>query len=302
MHFGDRLILSVRKAGHPLCVGFDPHLDRIPKVFAQGDMNPASPETAHAVFEFFSAMLDRMDGRVPVIKPQIAFFEQMGSPGIAVLEKLIERARAEGTLVLMDAKRGDIGSTASAYARAFFGEGSLLQSDALTVNPYMGMDTLEPYFDLAFPSGGGVFVLVKTSNPGSDDFQNLKSENRLIYQAVADRVSDVADIHRGPETGWSAVGVVAGATYPREALDIRERMPNTLILVPGYGAQGAGAREALQSFVPGPEGKEGGIVNSSRGILFPDGAQEASASEWEALVDAALDEAIDELGDAMQAG
>ena len=124
----------------------------------------------------------------------------------------------------------------------------------------------------------------------------------MAYQVVADKVSDVAHDHKGPQTGWSSIGVVAGATWPKEAIDIRERMPETLILVPGYGAQGATAREALQSFVPGPEGLEGGVVNSSRGILFPKMADDDGADAWEQRFDEALNQAIDELGDAMQAG
>lgn len=302
MHFGDRLITSVRKAGHPLCVGLDPHLSNIPELFALGDMAPHEAQTAEAVLAFFNAVLDRMDGRVPVIKPQIAFFEQMGSRGLAALEQLVQRARSEGILVIMDAKRGDIGSTAAAYATSFFSETAPLKSDALTINPYMGMDTLEPFIEAATHSDAGVFVLVKTSNPGSADFQNLKVDNRMAYQVVADKVSDVAREHIGPETGWSSIGVVAGATYPKEAIDIRERMPETLILVPGYGAQGATAKEALQSFVPGPEGLEGGVVNSSRGILFPKMAEDDGANAWEQRFDEALNKAIDELGDAMQSG
>lgn len=302
MHFGDRLITSVRKAGHPLCVGLDPHLGNIPELFALGDMAPHEPQTAEAVLAFFNTVLDRMDGRVPVIKPQIAFFEQMGSRGLAALEQLVQRARQEGILVIMDAKRGDIGSTAAAYATSFFSKTAPLKSDALTINPYMGMDTLEPFIDAATREDAGVFVLVKTSNPGSADFQNLKVDNRMAYQVVADKVSDVAREHIGPETGWSSIGVVAGATYPKEAIDIRERMPETLILVPGYGAQGATAKEALQSFVPGPEGLEGGVVNSSRGILFPKMTDGDSAAEWEQRFDEALNKAIDELGDAMQSG
>jgi orotidine-5'-phosphate decarboxylase len=265
-------------------------------------MAPQSPKTAEAVLAFFNAVLDRMDARVPVIKPQIAFFEQMGSRGIAVLETLVQRARAEGILVIMDAKRGDIGSTAAAYAASFFAEEAPLRSDALTINPYLGMDTLEPFIDAATKNDAGVFVLVKTSNPGSADFQNLKVDNRMAYQVIADKVSDVASAHKGAQTGWSSIGVVAGATYPKEAIDIRERMPETLILVPGYGAQGGTAKEALRSFVAGPEGLEGGVVNSSRGILFPRGAADDSAAAWEQRFDEALNQAIDELGDAMQSG
>lgn len=133
-------------------------------------------------------------------------------------------------------------------------------------------------------------------------FSEPQGRQPHALSAVADKVSEVAAAHKGPETGWSSIGVVAGATYPKEAIDIRERMPETLILVPGYGAQGGSAKEALRSFVPGPEGLEGGVVNSSRGILFPKGAQDASAAEWEGLFDEALNKAIDELGDAMQSG
>lgn len=161
MHFGDRLITSIRKAGHPLCVGFDPHLANIPEIFAKGDMAAHTPETAEACLAFFKAMLDRMDGRVPVIKPQIAFFEQMGSAGIAVLEQLVRRAREEGIVVIMDAKRGDIGSTASAYAVSFFAKNAPMKSDALTINPYLGMDTMEPFVSAAAEMMAGSLFWLK---------------------------------------------------------------------------------------------------------------------------------------------
>ena len=298
-HFADQLITRVRELGHPLCLGLDPHLGKIPELFRRGDMAATSPETPQAVEDFFLAILARAEGLVSVVKPQIAFFEQLGWRGLQVLTNVTERARSLGILVLLDAKRGDIGSTADAYARAYLEPGSPTEADALTINPYLGLDSLEPFAARAEANGRGLFVLVKTSNPGSGDLQDLDLGGRPVYETVADMLAPLALRLKGKQTDWSSLGVVVGATYPGEAQAVRARLPDAVFLVPGYGAQGATAGEAVAGFVPGPRGLEGGVVNSSRGILFPEGGNVADAASWERAIDAALDQAINELGEAV---
>jgi orotidine-5'-phosphate decarboxylase len=307
-HFADALVTRIRELRHPLCVGLDPHLSQIPPLFRRGAMQPGSPETARAVGDFLTAVVDRLEGRTAIVKPQIAFFEQLGSAGIVVLEAVLAQARSRGLLVLLDAKRGDIGSTAAAYARAYLDPRSSLASEALTVNPYLGLDTLEPFTKLAREHGRGVFVLVRTSNPGAGSLQDLEVERRAtsgrdggspLFQEVARSLTPLAAELRGSRTGWSSLGVVVGATWPEQARAVREALPESLFLVPGFGAQGGSPAEAVSGFVPGPNGLEGGLVSSSRGVLFPDGASTEDASVWEAAIDRALDRATSELGEAV---
>lgn len=299
-HFADRLVARVRRLGHPLCVGLDPHLDRVPACFRRGAMRPASPQTAEAVESFLETVIDRVAARVAIVKPQIAFFEQLGWRGIEVLTRLVARARGAGLIVLLDAKRGDIGSTAAGYARAYFGEDAALPVDALTVNPYLGPDTLTPFIEAARDDGGGVFVLVKTSNPGSGALQDLAIDGATVSSRVAGWLAPSVTSLAGPVTGWSSVGVVVGATYPGDADRVREALPRSLFLIPGFGAQGAGAEDAVRGFVRGPTGMlEGGIVNASRGVLFPDGSLDADAATYDRLLDQTLDRATSELGAAV---
>lgn len=299
-HFADDLILRLRDLGHPLCVGFDPHLDRIPPLFRRGSMEPSDPRTTAAVEAFLGAILDRLGRRVAVVKPQIAFFERLGWRGMRALENVVDRARRQRLLVLLDAKRGDIGSTAAGYAAAYLGERATMPCDAMTLNPYLGLDALAPFLDRAREGGRGLFVLVKTSNPGSGDFQDQRlAGGPTLFETVAEMLAAAARELRGETTGWSSLGVVVGATYPGESERVRERLPHSLFLVPGYGTQGADAKAALRGFVPGPDGRlEGGIVNSSRGILFPPGSDTDDAGRWEQAVDEALTRAVDELAEA----
>jgi len=300
--FADRVTVAMRRLGHPLCAGLDPHLDRFPPLFRRGGMAPRAPETAAAVEAFCLAMLDRLAGRVAVVKPQIAFFERLGWRGMQVLEGVVAAAGERNLLVLLDAKRGDIGSTARGYADAYLGSEAVLPVDAITANPYLGLDALEPFVDAAGETGAGLFVLVKTSNPGSRDFQDRSLAGNPLYERVAESLTEFAERIKGPETGWSSLGVVVGATYPEVHRRIRELLPRALFLVPGYGAQGGGARDAVAGFVAGPGGRlEGGLVNSSRGILFPPGSDTDDVSGWERAVDEALDRAIDELREAVSA-
>lgn len=301
-HFADTLVARLRELAHPLCVGLDPHLSAIPPAFRFGSMDPSDPKTAEAVEHFLCAALDRLEDKVAIVKPQIAFFEQLGWRGIRTLETVVGRARERGLEVLLDAKRGDIGSTAEGYANAYLSLGAPLPVDAITLSPYLGADSLEPFVAAAAQQGRGLFVLVKTSNPGSGDLQNLSVDGAPLYQATARMCADFADRLKGPETGWSSLGVVVGATYPEEAERVREALPSALFLVPGFGAQGANASDAIRGFRPGPAGLEGGIVNSSRSILFPKDGDSESSAAWERAFDAALTRAIAELGEAVSRG
>jgi orotidine-5'-phosphate decarboxylase len=262
-------------------------------------MRPGGPETAAAVQDFLLAVVDRLQGRVAVVKPQIAFFEQLGAAGIAALEAVIARARERGLLVVLDAKRGDIGSTADAYARAYLDPASKLACDALTINPYLGLDSIEPFAKGARDHGRGLFVLVRTSNAGAGTLQDLEVKGVPLFHEVARSLAAMAAELRGADTGWSSLGVVVGATWPEQAQAVRSALPDSLFLVPGYGAQGGSAVEAVSGFVSGPNGLEGGIVNSSRGVLFPEGSDTEDAGAWERAIDAALGQAISELGQAV---
>ena len=301
-HFADDLIQRVRKLRHPLCVGLDPHLGAIPSLFRKGVMHPAAPETVEAVEAFLFAVIDRLEGRCAIVKPQIAFFEQLGWRGLELLEKVVERVQAQEIDVLLDAKRGDIGSTADGYADAYLRNDSALPVDAITLNAYLGVETLEPFAARAADNGTGFFVLTKTSNPGSGDVQDLEVDGVPIYERLARSLAEMSGRLAGPDTGWSSLGVVVGATYPEPAERVRAALPKSLFLVPGYGAQGGSARDALRGFQPGPNGLEGGIVNSARGITFPKDGDTSDAAAWERAIDEALERAIGELGEAVASG
>ncbi|MEM5515857.1 orotidine-5'-phosphate decarboxylase [Henriciella sp. AS95] len=280
--FADRLIEATEEHG-PLCVGIDPHAGRIPALFG-GD-------TAEGIERWGEALVEVAAGKTGVVKPQIAFFERHGWAGLRALERIVAGARDAGLLVLMDAKRGDIGSTAEGYTAAFLKEPSPFTCDALTVNPYMGLDTIEPHVKAAEQCGKGVVVLARTSNPGSADFQSRDMEGAPLFERVVEALSPMIERLKG-ESGWSGLMLVTGATGPDEARRLRELAPDALFLVPGYGAQGAGAKQALAGFVPRGNRLVGGIVNASRSLNFPDGADKAgSIAEWKEIVGAAIDDA-----------
>ena len=294
-HFADSLITRVREMGHPLCAGFDPHLALLPPLFRHGTMSVADPRTAPALRSFFFAVLDRIGAHVAVVKPQIAFFEQLGWRGIHVLEEIIATARKRGLLVVLDAKRGDIGSTAAAYA-AYLDPDGAVPVDAMTVNPYLGRDTLQPFVEAAERHGRGVFVLVKTSNQGSADYQDRSVDGRPLHELVAESLAEASTRLRGAATGWSSLGIVAGATYPQQSERLRRILPHALFLVPGYGAQGGSAADAVRGFVRGPGGRlEGGIVNSSRGLLFPEASMPDAHRPRERAIDDGLQRSAEEL-------
>ena len=304
-HFADRFIEASRSLGNPLCVGLDPHLERIPHGFGVRLDDLASDATADGVESFFVSVLDSCAGKVPIVKPQIAFFEQLGWRGIRALERIVAHARDRGLLVLLDAKRGDIGSTAQAYAQSYLWPESPCHADALTVNPYLGLDSLEPFLEASRSHGVGVFVLARTSNAGARDFQSLLVDGEPLYQRVAHALAPASEALRGA-SGWSNLGVVAGATYPEESERLRKVLPHTLFLVPGYGAQGGSLSSALRGFVRHGGRLEGGMFSSSRGILFGTGPLEASrrasVAEWHRDFVTRLDTARDEVGAAVALG
>jgi orotidine-5'-phosphate decarboxylase len=272
----------------------DPHLDRIPESFRKGTMRSEDPATPEVVQAFCAEVIDRLENRVAVVKPQIALFEQLGWRGLQVLEVLLDRCRANNLLVVLDAKRGDIGSTAEGYARAYLEPGAGLGVDAITLNPYLGRDSLTPFIERCSAHGRGIFVLVKTSNPGSGDLQDRSLETETLFEAVAEMLADDCRRLVGSGTGWSSLGVVVGANHPEQADRVRQRLPEALFLVPGFGAQGADAEQAVRGFRAVSGGREGGIVNSSRAILYPE------CESWETGFEAALGEAIDRLGEAVR--
>lgn len=284
-HFGDRLTDACRAKRTTLCVGLDPRWDLLPAVVRarHAGNRPAAYE------EFCRVVLDIVAPLTAVIKPQAAFFEECGAEGMAVMGRLIAKARTLGLLTILDGKRNDIASTATAYAEATFG---IWGADALTINPYLGRDAVEPFLVAARRHGGGVFVLVRTSNPGAGLFQDLKVQSehgsRPLYQHVGEAVAAWARERLG-NCGLGDVGAVVGATYPAELKELRQQLPEVIFLVPGYGAQGGTAADVrLGCRADG----SGAIVNSSRAILFP---YPPDTPKWEDHVEAAARRAAKEL-------
>ncbi|MEO1475804.1 MAG: orotidine-5'-phosphate decarboxylase [Pseudomonadota bacterium] len=271
----------------PLCVGIDPHPGRVPALFG-GD-------TAEGIAVWGEAIVSIAAERVCAVKPQVGLFERLGPEGMIALQRVCAAARDAGLVVIADAKRGDIGSTAEGYAAAYLDVGAPFEADAVTVNPYMGIDTLDPFLARAEASGKGVVVLARTSNPGSADFQARDLEGAPLYARVVEALAPAIERLQGSH-GWSSLMLVAGATGPDEARALRALAPKALFLVPGYGAQGGGAQDAVAGFVDG----EGGLVNASRSVTFPEAAQTArDRSDWQTAIEAAIDAAKADLATAL---
>ena len=244
-HFATRLANAIRSSGTPLCMGIDPHPAMMPPLF--GDVSEAGhPRTIRAISDFTMACLEAARGRVAAIKPQAAFFEAQGPDGMRVLAALGRAAVDSGMLVIMDAKRNDIGSTNAAYAQAWIGHEAPFPSDALTVNTYLGLDTLEPLLARADAVGAGLFVLTRTSNPGAGALQDLDVGGKPLFHRLAEQLAPLAAA-RCDNEGHSSLGIVAGATWPDEARALRAILPSAPFLVPGFGAQGGAAADALVS-------------------------------------------------------
>jgi orotidine-5'-phosphate decarboxylase len=297
MSFGDRLDAAVEEAGHPALVGIDPHLDLLPAEFALArDPHAPRAERAAQVESFCVQLLDVVAGRVAAVKPQAAFFELLGADGTRAFERVVAHARAAGLLVIGDVKRSDISSTAAAYATAFLAAPDASRCDAITVSPYLGPDTLEPFTEACRRTGGGLYVLVRTSNPGSGAFQ-LYGDPPL-WSAVARAVVEAGEGLVG-ERGFSSIGAVVGATHPEELAALRAAMPRTPFLLPGYGAQGAGASDVAPAFTDRAHPWRGGLVNSSRGIAFAWRKKENEGRSWKDAASDALDAMIGDLGEAL---
>lgn len=268
----EKLVERIKKLEAPIVVGLDPTLNFVPKFILDKAINEKGETleaAADAIFEFNKKIVDAVYDLIPAVKPQIAMYEQFGIPGLMAFKKTLDYCHDKGLLVIGDAKRGDIGSTSTAYAIGHIGKvkvGSTeiapFDEDFLTINPYMGSDSVVPFVEECKKYDKGLFILVKTSNPSSGEFQDQKVGKKAVYELVGKKVDEWgAELVKN---GYSDVGAVVGATYPEMGEVLREIMPKAYILVPGYGAQGGTAAE-LKSFF-NKDGL-GAIVNSSRGII-----------------------------------
>lgn len=268
----NKLISNIRKTNAPIVVGLDPMLNYIPehiqkKAFAE--FGETLEGAAEAIWQYNKGIVDATCDLIPAVKPQIAMYEQFGIPGLIAYKKTVEYCKAKELVVIGDIKRGDIGSTSAAYAVGHLGQVQVgskkyagFDEDFATVNPYLGSDGVKPFMDVCKEEKKGIFVLVKTSNPSSGEFQDRVIDGRPLYELVGEKVAQWGDELMGD--GYSYVGAVVGATYPEMGKVLRKIMPKTFILVPGYGAQGGKGADLVHFF---NEDGLGAIVNSSRGII-----------------------------------
>lgn len=296
MNIMERLAQRISELKNPTVAGLDTRIEYLPESFV-GDVLPEGihsfEDAAKAVYAYNVRLIDALCDVVPAVKVQVAYYEMYGPAGMEVYEKTIRYAQEKGLIVMADVKRNDIGATAACYANAYIGKTDMpdgaqaaFGADIATINPYLGVDGVKPFADACRENGTGVFVLVKTSNPSSGQLQDLRFEDgRTLYQAVADLVEEWGEETRG-ESGYSAVGAVVGATYPQQGVELRERMPHAFFLVPGYGAQGATAKDIANAF---NDDGLGAIVNSSRGIMC---AWKKTGNNGEDYKEAARAEAI----------
>jgi orotidine-5'-phosphate decarboxylase len=298
-NFTDSLAASIQELGSPVVVGLDPRWEQLPDSFRGGGGSLA--DRAKAFETFCNVATDVVAPLVPAVKVQAAFFEELGPAGMTAMASVIDHAHERGLLVILDGKRNDIGSTAEAYARGYLGPESAWHADALTVSPYLGDDSLTPFIETAAARSACVFVLVKTSNPGSAMLQNLLTDRQPLYRTLGAYVERLAAQNIGV-SGFGCVGAVVGATYPQQIAELRAAMPHTWFLVPGFGSQGGTAADVATAF---DSRGLGAVVNNSRGILFahsrPEYAQRFGAARWQDAVDAATREMIAQLREAVPA-
>ncbi len=273
IHMIDRLVEGIIKTNAPIVVGLDPQLKFIPQYIQEkafAEHGETLKGAAEAILEFNKGIVDAIEGLVPAVKPQIAMYEQYGLPGLRAFKETVDYCHKKGLLVIGDVKRGDIGSTSGAYALAHLGKVQVgtktiapFDEDFATVNPYLGSDGVKPFIDVCKSDKKGIFVLVKTSNPSSGEFQDRIVDGKPLYEEVGRMVDAWGNDCIGA-SGYSAVGAVVGATYPEMGKVLRDIMPKAFILVPGYGAQGGKGKDLVHFF---NEDGLGAIVNSSRGII-----------------------------------
>lgn len=267
-----KLIQKIEQSKAPIVVGLDPMLSYIPdqvKVKAYQEKGETLAGAAEAIWQFNKAIVDATYDLIPAVKPQIAMYEQFGIDGLIAFKKTVDYCKEKDLVVIGDIKRGDIGSTSAAYASGHLGKVTVgsnsyygFDEDFVTVNPYLGSDGVVPFIDVCKEENKGLFILVKTSNPSSGEFQDQMVNGRPLYELVGEKVAEWGELHMGSD--YSYIGAVVGATYPEMGKILRKIMPKTYILVPGYGAQGGKAADLVHYF--NKDGL-GAIVNSSRGII-----------------------------------
>ena len=291
----ERLQDKIREMKNPTVAGLDPKLEYVPSFIVEEKMKQYGQTlrcAAEAIYEYNVGLIDALCDVVPAVKPQSAFYERFGFEGVEVLKRTVDYAKSKGLYVIMDAKRGDIGSTAEGYSEAYLGSVTIGDTevepfgcDCLTINAYLGSDGINPFIKDCVARDRAVFALVKTSNPSSGELQNIVAGDRKVYNVVGDlleRLSkDTVDKY-----GYTCVGAVTGATYPMDIRDLRRRLEKTFFLVPGYGAQGGKAEDVQYAF---DEYGHGAIVNSSRGIIC---AWQKTGKEGKDIGEAAQDAAI----------
>ena len=310
----DKLIEKIQKTSAPIVVGLDPMMKFVPdhiKKTAFTQKGETLEGAAEAVWLYNKEIIDKTYDLIPAVKPQIAMYEQFGIPGLCAFERTVAYCKEKGLVVIGDIKRGDIGSTSAAYAAAHLGKvqvGSSLcagfDEDFVTVNPYLGSDGVQPFIDVCREEQKGIFVLVKTSNPSSGEFQDrmvstgdITFSEQALYELVGMKVEEWGGQLMG-RTGYSSVGAVVGATYPEQGKVLRKVMPHAFILVPGYGAQGASGKDLIHFF---DENRLGAIVNSSRGIIAAYQNEKYSAYGAENFADASRQAVLDMIADIDQA-
>ena len=297
--FSTRLTAAIKARKTPACVGLDPRRDSLPHAFGAGAA--ATPRELATIYERFCChVIDVVAPHVPIVKPQLACFEALGPHGMTALAEVIAYAHEKNLLVLADGKRGDIGSTAEAYADGWLA--GPWAADALTVNPYLGLDSVEPFVKTAHERGAGIFILVKTSNPGSKDFQDLTIDGRTLFEHVAGGVETLAAQTADGGT-YGAIGAVVGATWPRQLDAMRAAMPHAWILVPGFGKQGGRAADVRGAF---HSDGLGALVVSARDVIFAHARPEMNAglsdAQWQTAVERACRDMIERLAADTPAG
>ena len=302
-NFADRLIAAIEEKGSPACVGIDPRVELIPEEITKHSLQRGEGGARVAsALAFSREIIQIVAPHVGVVKPQVAFYEALGAAGMMAYAETVRAAGRKGLLVIGDVKRSDIGSTARAYAASHLrelpdaDEVGAFTADAVTVNPYLGSDGVEPFIEAASEEGRGVFVLVKTSNPSSAEFQDLKVDGgRELFVNVAEKVNEWGGGLVG-KRGYSSVGAVVGATYPEQARTLRAIMPRAYFLVPGYGAQGGSAKDTAACF---NDDGLGAIVNSSRGIIYAwtrsPYKEQYGEKRWREAVEAAVKDMVADL-------
>ena len=305
----NQLIANIKKTGAPIVVGLDPMLKYIPehiqkKAFAE--FGETLEGAAEAIWQFNKEIVDKTYDLIPAVKPQIAMYEQFGIPGLVAFKKTVDYCKSKGLVVIGDIKRGDIGSTSSAYAVGHIGKVQVgsktyapFDEDFVTVNPYLGSDGVNPFIDVCKEEKKGLFILVKTSNPSSGEFQDQMINGRPLYELVGEKVAQWGEDCMGDE--YSYIGAVVGATYPEMGKVLRKVMPKSYILVPGYGAQGGKGKDLVHFF---NEDGLGAIVNSSRGIIAAYKQEKYANYDEEAFADAsraAVEDMVADIRGALEA-